>query len=360
MKKNNVKVSVIMPIYNGAKYLSQAIESILHQTLREIELILVDDGSQDDSLQIALSYSRKYPNILVIPQENKGVSAARNRGIERARGKYIGFVDSDDWIHEEMYESLYSAAQEKHLECVSCNFIAVNQLSKNQEKFEYPYAEYSYIEKDKLNQTILLDLLRSNRFASPCNKIYLASVVRQNNIHFPTGVRLAEDNVFNMRYFNCISSFQHIDEVLYFYRIDQYSATNNIKKLDFADYIEVYSLKNDISSSWNFISKEEKEGSLAQWLVHNGLLCLSRYLYYGGLNGLLKSIKLFYHPLLKKHVKKIKSSPYELDRFMNYMFSSLKKRNYLKCMIGVYYLKRVSPLLNKMRRRKHEKDIICH
>ena len=98
------KISIIVPVYNAEKYLDQCIQSILNQTHTNIELILVNDGSKDLSEEICLSYEKLDDRVKFINQSNSGVSVARNSGIDYASGTYIGFVDSDDWIHPQMYE----------------------------------------------------------------------------------------------------------------------------------------------------------------------------------------------------------------------------------------------------------------
>ena len=101
---NKYKVSVIVPVYNAKKYIEQCVESILSQTLKEMELILVNDGSTDNSLEIIKKYEKQYNNVIVIDQSNQGVMNARCNGYEKASGEYIAFVDNDDVVDSEMYE----------------------------------------------------------------------------------------------------------------------------------------------------------------------------------------------------------------------------------------------------------------
>lgn len=114
------KVTVIVPIYNMEKYLVRCIESLLNQTLKEIEILLINDGSKDKSGDICDEYTLKYKNIKVIHQINKGLSGARNAGIKIAKGEYIGFVDSDDYIEKDMFELLYKKAKEFNCEIACC------------------------------------------------------------------------------------------------------------------------------------------------------------------------------------------------------------------------------------------------
>ena len=119
---NNIKVSIIVPVYNSEKYLQTLINSLIAQTLKEIEIIVIDDGSTDSSGKILDDYQSELEKIKVIHKQNAGVSAARNTGLEVASGEYIGFVDSDDWIEKDMYEKLYNTAKLKNCNVVICNF----------------------------------------------------------------------------------------------------------------------------------------------------------------------------------------------------------------------------------------------
>lgn len=109
-------VSIIIPVYKVEKYLSKCIESILKQTYFDLELILVDDGSPDKCPEICDTYASKDERVVVIHQKNAGVSAARNAGLEKAKGEYIGFVDPDDWIAPEMYEKMIQAMENSEVE----------------------------------------------------------------------------------------------------------------------------------------------------------------------------------------------------------------------------------------------------
>lgn len=114
-----IKLSIIVPIYNAQNHLKKCIESIINQTEKDIEIILIDDGSTDDSLKICNEYQRKDFRINVIHQNNSGVSIARNQGIKIAKGEYIGFVDSDDWIDLDMFKRLLEEAK-KQMQILLC------------------------------------------------------------------------------------------------------------------------------------------------------------------------------------------------------------------------------------------------
>ena len=118
------KVSVIVPIYNVEKYIKKCLNSLVNQTLQEIQIILVNDGSKDKSGEIAKEYAQMYKNkILYLEKENGGLSDARNYGIPYAEGEYIAFIDSDDYIDENAYEEMYDKAKKENSDYVECDFI---------------------------------------------------------------------------------------------------------------------------------------------------------------------------------------------------------------------------------------------
>lgn len=116
------KVSIIVPVFNCENYINRCVDSLLEQTLKELEIILVNDGSTDSSLAICHNYSTKFSNILTLDQPNGGASKARETGIKAASGEYVGFIDCDDWIHPKMFESIYAIAIEKQVDIVQCSF----------------------------------------------------------------------------------------------------------------------------------------------------------------------------------------------------------------------------------------------
>lgn len=123
-------VSIIVPVFNVEKYLSQCLDSILAQTLKDIEIILIDDGSSDSSVSIMDDYASRDSRIVAVHTPNHGVSSARNRGIEMASGKYIGFVDSDDHVDDAMFEKMVDVAEKSDADCVQCEYETVFDSGK--------------------------------------------------------------------------------------------------------------------------------------------------------------------------------------------------------------------------------------
>ena len=128
---SDIKISVVVPCYNVEKFLPRCLDSLVNQTLKEIEIICVNDASPDNGIRILREYESRYNNIRVIDlKENVCLGGARNRGIEVARGEYIAFVDSDDWVKPEMYETLYKKALETNADVAACDFQRVNNLGE--------------------------------------------------------------------------------------------------------------------------------------------------------------------------------------------------------------------------------------
>lgn len=194
MINDNVQVSVIVPIYNVEKYLSRCVDSLLNQTLREIQIILVDDGSTDRSGVISLRYAKEYSNILYVRKKNGGLSDARNYGLNYAVGDYVGFIDPDDYIENNMFQNLMSYSENKTKKIVECNFL-----------WEYPDRE----KKDTIDgYNSLNDYLINGRVVA-WNKIYLLEWLKDNNLKFKNGILYEDLNFF----FKMITKLNSIKEI---------------------------------------------------------------------------------------------------------------------------------------------------
>ena len=191
---NNIKISVIIPVYNVENYLRQCLDSIINQTLKEIEIICINDGSTDSSKQILEEYALKDERIKIINQKNKGVSAARNTGIDAATGEYIGFVDSDDWVKLDAYEKLYNKITREDVDIVFSRYNYVfedGRIEHNPNHFK----ELDEIKINSIDEN--LELLKIS--PSIWTKIFKKSFILDNKIRFPEGV-LAEDLFFIVQY----------------------------------------------------------------------------------------------------------------------------------------------------------------
>jgi len=198
------KASVIIPVYNVAPYLKRCLDSVINQTLKDIEIICINDCSTDNSLEILKEYASGDNRIIIIDfNENKGVSVARNKGIKTAKGEYIGFVDSDDYIDLDFYEKLYNRAKETNAEIVKGN---VKKYDING----------SFNCCDELNQLILAE----NKFFFTYNwwsAIYKTSLIFDNNINFPVECRKGQDIVFLFKSVLNTNKISIVDDTYYHY-----------------------------------------------------------------------------------------------------------------------------------------------
>ena len=209
-----MKVSVIVPVYNVEKYLRKCLDSLVNQTLKDIEIIIVNDGSPDNSQGIINEYVKKYPKkIKSYIQENGGQGAARNFALKKAKGKYIGFVDSDDYISLDMYEKMYNKIEQDKADIVICNNYIVNDDNID-------------IEKD--NSLIYGDNFERAFFGKMAvwNKLYKKDLIVNNKIEFAKRVWY-EDLAFTVKTIISANKITFVDEPLYYYIIREGSTMNN-------------------------------------------------------------------------------------------------------------------------------------
>lgn len=187
------KVSIIVPVYNARQYISSCIKSILAQTYSSFELILVDDGSQDESLSICNAFAKKDSRIKIYTKSNGGVSSTRNYGLDRATGEWVMFVDSDDTINTKTLQSL--------IEKVECNDMIVCCGAKYDNGKDY--FVFQNLAKDDVNSDELGHVLL---YGPPWGKLYNRKVIQQNNLRFDESISKSEDTLFFWQYMNCISN----------------------------------------------------------------------------------------------------------------------------------------------------------
>ncbi len=192
---SNTAVSVIVPVYNAERYLIKCLDSIVNQTLKNIEIIIINDGSTDSSSEICKQYANKDTRIRYFYKENEGLAAARQDGIEKANGIYIGFIDSDDWIEADMFERMYNEASLHSADIVFCNCF-VDEFEKNSIYLEPGIYDRNGIENDILPRTLAgLSSKGSNSVIrwSNCLRIYRRSLILENNISFGRTFRRSQD-----------------------------------------------------------------------------------------------------------------------------------------------------------------------
>lgn len=187
-------ITVIVPVYNSERYLSKCIESILAQTYPDFELILINDGSSDASLDICSEHAKKDSRIIIIDKANGGVSSARNEGIRNASGEWITFIDSDDWVDANYLEELYLIAKKTNVDLISTG-IRYIYSELNSEDLRLQPTNYNLSDPSDFLSAFSQDLV-----TSPVAKLYRTNIILNNDIIFPLGVNSGEDRAFNLNY----------------------------------------------------------------------------------------------------------------------------------------------------------------
>lgn len=251
-------ISVIIPIYNTENHLAYCLDSILAQTFTDFEVLCINDGSTDSSTQILEKYALFDSRIKIFNQENKGVSAARNTGLENAMGKYVIFVDSDDWVSPVMFERFYNNAEKNNSDFVYCNVLYFNEktqeLSGNQE------VAMQNFESDFEGKTFNEGMLSVDFFCaipvngSVWNKIYKKDFLVSNEIFFPQGL-IFEGNPFFAQVYLKAKTISFEKDFLYFHRIE---VANTILKHNPEKYFDCFPILEIINLIFQKENKWEK------------------------------------------------------------------------------------------------------
>ena len=218
-----MRVSVIIPCYNSEKYLSACLDSVLAQTEKDIEVIVVDDGSRDGTLDIAQIYARKDARVKVLHQQNAGVSAARNLGLKKARGEWVSFVDSDDLLTLDALEVMLEAADEQ-TDMVVCAHETFDERG-GREVF-WPQTRWPYKTGEKKRYAAALRLIEGDSILNiMCNKLHRKSLLDREGLCLTAGIAIAEDALFNLEAVLCGAGITYVHKITYRYRIHEASAT---------------------------------------------------------------------------------------------------------------------------------------
>ncbi len=290
------KVSVLVPIYNAEKYIQRCLDSIINQTYENIEIILIEDGSKDNSLKIIKEYKKKDKRIKIFPIENNGVADARNKAVENATGEFLTFVDSDDFIEKDYIETLYTNLKKYNADIAVCN--CINIIEETGEKSHKSFGINTVKEYNKIEAVESLFYYNFLRH-SPWGKLYKKEV--WNNIRFPLGKNY-EDLAILYKLFLNSNKVIYIPEEKYNYIIRQGSIVHNeIRKSDIEAIIE-YSQKilEDITKNY------PKLIPAAEYLI--GYLSLS--LWRKIPNGKYKE----YDEIIKKNIKKYRHTVLKNDK----------------------------------------------
>lgn len=277
-----IKLSIIIPVYNVEKYIEKCITSLINQTIKEIEFIFVNDGTPDNSINIIKKYQKNDKRIKLINKENGGQASARNLGLKYAKGEYIAFLDSDDYVKEEMYEKMYNKAKQNDLDIVICNYFLTykdkieemkNDITNKKEKTILP-KEY-----------ILLT-------PSPWNKIIKKSYLEKINFTFPEGI-IYEDYASIPTLVLNNPKVLYINECLHYYVQSESSTMRNQeykKKYEDIFIATKYLYENMINKGYN----EELEYIITYHFLYLGSLNFLKYKKYQNINKISNDMKKYF------------------------------------------------------------------
>jgi|LSQX01.3.fsa_nt_gb glycosyltransferase EpsJ len=226
MKPLTPYVSIIVPVYNNEKYLRECLNSLINQELKEIEIILINDGSTDRSPDIIKKYALKDPRIKIINQDNRGPNTARNKGIKVSKGEYIGFVDSDDTISKDMYKKMYNTAKEHNADIVTSGYHTCDE-NLNIISTHYPLFRYNVIfsKEDKIK---MIEEIYKNKFSFfAVRNLYKKEMILEKNYFFDEDIRIGTELLFNFFYFYNANRIIALKEAFYFYRASPTSITRS-------------------------------------------------------------------------------------------------------------------------------------
>ena len=272
---NNIKISVIIPIYNTEKYLEETLDSILNQTMiDDVEVLMIDDGSKDNSRKIIEKYASEYDNFYGFYNENVGQGCERNFGMEHARGEYIHFMDSDDYIPPKAYEKLYEIAKEEDYDIVMGNISKFTSNSTwNEHLYETVYKEVDeYISSTNIHQNKVLVY-----DTSPTNKIIKRSFLEENQILFPDERIFYEDLFFTIKMHHFAKKVGILHEDVYYWRSrrDSSSTSQQVNQIgNFKDRINILNFIQDFLEKKN--ENEIIDAEHNKWLEHDLLRYINK------------------------------------------------------------------------------------
>lgn len=255
ISEKNIKISVIVPVYNASKYLSECLDSIAKQTLKDIEIICINDGSTDNSLQILNDYFAKDKRFVIINQENQGVSVARNTGIESAKGAYIAFVDSDDYIKSDFLEILYSKAVKNNAEITAADIVYLTNGILE-------YDNYMSRQTFKIKKSLLTSCKHKAKFVKSVivwNKLFRTDFVKKYNLRFMRGCKFGEDTCFIFLAVSLARKISLTRDTVYYYRKNDESVTKNAFNSTLA-----FDLVKTIDNIYNLLLQKIEEGVLSR------------------------------------------------------------------------------------------------
>ena len=269
-------ITIIIPVYNTSNYLDECLQSVLEQTYTDWECILVDDGSTDNSGEICDKWAEKDRRFIIIHQKNQGVSAARNHGIEKSKGKFICFIDSDDWVEPDYLNHLQSGIKDSEIDMVVTG--SIYETSKPE--IHAPQQKNIIRIESKYTKTFIEHV---GLFYGPCAILYKSTLIKSNNITFPEKLSFGEDTTFVFSYLQNVRDVVLAPFADYHYRItesatlsNRFGETKTLIRYDLWKMRESFYVEKDM---WNIYSQKNMFREL--WaIVYDGIFSTPNPSYY--------------------------------------------------------------------------------
>ena len=303
------KISVIIPVYNGEKTIKKCLNSIVNQTYKNIEIIIINDGSTDGTQCICEKYTKEYNNIILKNNENHGVSYSRNFGINIATGDYITFIDADDYLELDCYEKISKLLNE-NIDCIRYNFNNIDGKSFNNNLYELKNKTIELNNSNNMNK-ILTHFLTCNESIPNLVMLLFIRTDKIANVRFNENLIMMEDVDFFIKLLSKIDKIKFVDEKLYNYVKNPDSVTHNPQK-----YIDIIYGILDTNKVLNEDLKKLNCIEIKRDMNTNHLKIISNYLYYYFQNNNINFIK---------KTKEISNNNIIQDLFKNYNIRSLPK-----------------------------------
>ena len=274
--KESKLLSVIVPVYNREKYLEECLETIINQEYKNIEILIIDNGSTDGSRAIINQYEAKDSRIKSYFTENLGVSAARNLGIAESKGEYIAFVDSDDWIDIKMYLEMINKIEDNNCDVALCSFVReVTQQVKWNEIL--PFKSEEKLEGEDLYKRLVLNLVsfederKESIMGAIWRCVFKAELIKKNEIFFDVQMHFAEDLIFCLDAFLKSNSVFILNKAFYHYRFTESSITSQYKSDHFSRQLLIYEKVKEAFTNYNGEEFNERLNIMMLRYIINGI-----------------------------------------------------------------------------------------
>jgi glycosyltransferase involved in cell wall biosynthesis len=259
-------LSIIIPVYNAEHNINKLVNRVLGQKFQDFELLLIDDGSTDNSLKIIKTLAKKDSRITVVHKANGGPSSARNQGLKRVRGKYVMLFDADDDIDPAMITKMTTKIMKEQTDLVTCS-ILFNYIKKGRVISSVSASPRPALKQrpgESFTNYIVRLVGTDGRLYNPCNKIYRAELIRKHGLHYETGLHFGEDLTFNLHYLKVVRSMAFIEEPLYIYNFNLAENISGKSSLIYENRLKNY--KEVVAFAGNSPSTETQD--LLGWIKY--------------------------------------------------------------------------------------------